>query len=316
MGYFTRRIVLCLLAVASLPGALAATAQERDAFGIAKLYADAPAPVNNWFFTGDVHDARIFESRIESAGDGWVRPTNPQELRLEVLSDPAANERTIPTFAMDKVLAKGFLYKPPESEDGHGDFLNIEITWRFRVVSLGKGNQNGEPHVEIVPGGFRQTDDDRLAGTDKAVPASCEAMSYHFNAYPITGRVKLEKDSDHTGGYTVEDSDPERRQAVAPFADGRVVVMKAVLYRTARGMKLELWMDMTGRGDHFQKELEYEDHGQWGPTRGGNKECRATEYTLLNMARVAIGFRCDNMREFLMRDMSIRSIDPARRLAH
>jgi hypothetical protein len=82
-------------------------------------------------------------------------------------------------------------------------------------------------------------------------------MSYHCNIYPATGRVKFEKDSDHTSGYTVESTNPERKNAVAPFDDGRELVEKAVLYRTAAGMKLELYLDMTGKGGHFQKGLEY-----------------------------------------------------------
>jgi hypothetical protein len=32
------------------------------------------------------------------------------------------------------------------------------------------------------------------------------------------------------------------------------------------------------------------------------------------MARVAIGYRCDQMDDFRFKDMSIRSIDPAKRL--
>jgi hypothetical protein len=91
-------------------------------------------------------------------------------------------------------------------------------------------------------------------------------------------------------------------------------VEKAVLYRTAAGMKLELYLDTTGKGDRFQKVLEYEDRGQWGPTRGGNAECHASEFVVLSMARVAIGYRCDQMDDFRFKDMSIRSIDPAKRL--
>jgi hypothetical protein len=126
--------------------------------------------------------------------------------------------------------------------------------------------------------------------------------------------VKFEKDSDHTAGYTVESSDPERRSAVTPFAAGREMVEKAVLYRTARGVNLELYVDQTGRGDQFRLALEYEDTGHWGPTVGGNSQCGCSEYVVLSMARVAIGYRADDMKDFLFRDMSIRSIDPLRRL--
>ena len=287
---------------------------ETDAFGIQKIYADAKPPANHWSFTGNPHDPRFMEQYVVAAGDGWFRPSDPRQMRLEISSDPAATEATIPTFDLAAVLAKGYLYKPPGSPDGKGDFLNIEQTWRFKVVAMGKGTKDGGSHIELVPGGYRQTSSRDRAGRDQAVPASCESMSYHFNIYPATGRVKFEKDSDHTSGYTVESTNPERKNAVSPFADGREIVEKAVLYRTAAGMKLELYLDTTGKGDHFQKILEYEDRGQWGPTQGGNSECHAAENVVLSMARVAIGYRCDQMLDFQFKDMSVRSIDPLRPL--
>jgi hypothetical protein len=287
---------------------------ETDSFGIQKIYADAPALANTWSFGGNPRDPRFMEQYVIPTGDGWFRPSDSQEMRLEVLSDTALTEESIPTFDLAKVLAKGYLFKSPDSPDGKGDFLNIEQTWRFKVLVMGTGTTNGGPHVELVPGGYRQTSSRGLVGQDKAVPASCESMSYHFNIYPATGRAKLEKDSDHTSGYAVESTNPERKNAVLPFADGRQIVEKAVLYRTSAGMKLELYLDVTGKGDHFQRVLEYEDRGQWGPTDGGNSECHASEFVVLSMARVAIGYRCDDMVNFQFKDMSIRSIDPSRPL--
>lgn len=214
------------------------------------------------------------------------------------------------------MLTKGFLFRPPNSHDGNGDFLNIEQTWRFKVVAVGKGDKNGGPHIELVPGGFRHKSSRTLVGRDKSVPAGCEAMSYHFNLYPTTGRAKLEKESEHISGYTLDSTDPERKHALVPFADGRQIVEKAVLYRTRAGMKLELYVDATGSGTHFTKVLEYEDRGQWGPTIGGNSDCHCSENVVLSMARVAIGYRADNMSVFLFKDMSIRSIDPNRPSHH
>jgi hypothetical protein len=75
-----------------------------------------------------------------------------------------------------------------------------------------------------------------------------------------------------------------------------------------------MYMDMTGRGGSFEKVLEFEDAGQWGPTEGGNSECHCSENVILLMARVAIGYRCDNMVDFQFKDMSIRSIDPSKPL--
>jgi hypothetical protein len=299
---------LLLIAPAAWPACT--SSPDIDCFGIQKIFADAPPPANSWTFGGNPRDPRFMEQYVIPTANGWFRPSNSQEMRLEILSDPAANEQTIPTFDIAKVLARGYLFKPPDSSDSMGDFLNIEQTWRFKVVATGKGTLNGGPHIELVPGGYRQTSSQKLAGRDKAVPASCESMSYHFNVYPLTGRVKLEKDSDHTSGYTLDKTDPELKEAVEPFADGREVVEKAVLYRTPAGMKLELYLDLTGKGNKFLKVLEYEDQGQWGPTRGGNAECHSSEYVVLSMARVAIGYRCDNMDDFQFKDLSIRSIDP------
>jgi len=285
-----------------------------DVFGIQKIYADAPPPSNNWTFTGNAHDPRFMEQRIVAASGGWFRPENAQEMRLEVVSDISANERTIETFDLAKVLAKGYLYKPPNSPDGKGDFLNIEQTWRVRIIKAGSGTVNGSAHLELVPGGYRQTSQKTKTGKDQAVPASCEAMSYHFNVYPLTGRVQMEKDSDHITGYVRDDLNPRKDHVVPRFDNGQIIVQKAVLYRTATGMKLEMYLDMTGKGDHFEKVLEFEDHGQWGPTQGGNVECHCSEYVVLSMARVAIGYRCDNMVDLQFKDMSIRSIDPSKPL--
>lgn len=210
-----------------------------DRFGIEKIYADAPQPANNWTFSGKADDARFVEDKIVVAGNGWFKPSKAAEMRVEVLSDAAANEKTIETFDVGKVLARGYLYKPSDSADGKGDFLNIEQTWRFKVIKTGTGTVNGSAHIELVPGGFKQTSSKAKVGKDRAVPASCETMSYHFNIYPMTGRVKFEKDSDHTTGYTK--SDPEKEHAVPPFDNGHEIMQKAILYRTAKGMKLETY---------------------------------------------------------------------------
>ena len=175
------------------------------------------------------------EQYVVAVSDGWLRASDPQQMRLEILSDPAANEETIPTFDIAKVLATGYLYEPPHSPDAKGDFLNIEQTWRFKVVAIGRGTKDGGPHIELVPGGYRHTSSRTRTGRDKSVPASCESMSYHFNIYPATGRVKFEKDSDHTSGYTVESTNPERKSAVAPFAGGRELSRRPCFIGQRRG---------------------------------------------------------------------------------
>jgi len=73
-------------------------------FGIQKIYDDTPQPANNWMFSGKANDARFMEGRIVDAGNGWFKPSNGREMRVEVLSDAAANENTIGTFHLARVL--------------------------------------------------------------------------------------------------------------------------------------------------------------------------------------------------------------------
>lgn len=296
-----------------------------DQFGIQKIYADAAPPVNNWVFNGTISDPRFMEQRIVSAGNGWFAPSNQTEFRLEIKSD-TITDASIPTFHFQEVIKKGYLYKPVNSPDGKGDWGAIEQTWRFKVIKPGTGTTNGEAHVELVPGGYAQNSSLTKIG-NPAVPIACEAWSYHFNLYPLTGRRKFEKDSMHTPGYTVNSSDPQITDStVGKFDNGQEVIQKAILYPIPNtsvptggpAMKLESWLDMTGTGAKFIKVLEKVDDGKWGPTQGGNGACCSNDsqyqYVVLNAARVAIGFRCDNMVNFQFKDMSIRSIDPTRPL--
>jgi hypothetical protein len=157
------------------------------------------------------------------------------------------------------------------------------------------------------------------------VPASCEAMSYHSNYYSQTHRVKYEKDSQHTQGYTVNSSDPQTTSATQPY-EGKGdpgVLHKFVMYRvpdaTVPGgyaMKLETWIDETGSGKvaNFKNVLETLDNGKWGPTQGGNSACGCGEFVVLNMDKCASGIRVDFMSSFKWKDWSIRSISPAKPL--
>src|SRR3954468_13658045 len=74
-------ILAAAVAIAGTPSVRSAPhSSQTDAFGIAKIYADAPAPANNWIFGGKEEDPRFMEQRIVEAGDGWFRPRNPTEM--------------------------------------------------------------------------------------------------------------------------------------------------------------------------------------------------------------------------------------------
>jgi len=319
----------------------------KDKFLIPKIYGDYPGR-NSWYI-GNLPDNRLMENiQITKLADGsgWYQPpiAHGSEFRLEAVSDHSIvdshgsatpGEGLIATFSLPKVIQKGYLYKPVDSVDANGqpngDFGDIEVTWRFKV-SDSKGA------VELVPGGLRQTGDTKKVGIDKAVPASCEAMSYHFKLDPKNGRPRFEKDTDHRDGgpgkpIGYADTAYEKPNAVASFV-GKVVLHKAVLYKVGSDtMKLEQYFDETGTGDHLSKILEISDpdpgypHNStgWGPTRGktflhqGIGECcdndDSYEKKPLTAARVAIGFRFDGiLHDFLFKDCSVRSIDPSKRI--
>jgi len=298
------------------------TGLNTDVFGIQKIYGDdTRGPRNNWHLTS-ASDPRFYEQKpVGPDSNGYYTYPSLSQGRIGVTSDPSANENTIPTFDVNKVIDKGYLYKPVDSPDGKGDWGDIEVTVRYADVKLGSGSY--EAHPEIVPGGYRQTSDTTKVGADKAVIAQCEAMSYHSNWYSQSHRVKYEKDSRHTGGYTVDSSDPQTTTATSPY-EGKAdpgVIHKFIIYRvpdpTVRGgfaMKLETYVDETGGGKSFKKVLETLDNGKWGPTKSGNSACDASEFVVLNMARVVIGIRVDFMNSFKWKDFSIRSIDPSKKL--
>jgi hypothetical protein len=298
------------------------TGPNTDVFGIQKIYGDdTRGPRNNWHLTS-ASDPRFYEQKpVGPDSNGYYTYPSLSQGRIGVTSDPSANEKTIPTFDVNKVIDKGYLYKPVDSPDGRGDWGDIEVTVRYADVNLGSGSY--EAHPEIVPGGYRQTSDTTKVGADKAVIAQCEAMSYHSNWYSQSHRVKYEKDSRHTGGYTVDSSDPQTTTATSPY-EGKSdpgVIHKFIIYRvpdpSVRGgfaMKLETYVDETGSGKSFKKVLETLDNGKWGPTRSGNSACDSSEFVVLNMARVVIGIRVDFMNSFKWKDLSIRSIDPSKRL--
>ncbi len=303
------------------------TNKYKDEFGILKIYEDYPG--RNYFAlkSNNMHEKRFLKDKPVPTSNGWFRfPTGHKkgQGRIEILSNVDANEETIPTFNLKKVLEErdGVLFKDPNSPDG--DFQDIEITWRIKMKGHGHGHEDGGYHIELVPGGLNQADDDKkLVGKDKNIIAQCEAMSYHANVYPTQGRVKFEKDTKHTDGYTTDKSDPVDKHAFKPFSKDQEIIHKFVIYRIKGNdkwnhfMKLEQYIDETGKGDNFKKVLEKIDDGQWGPTKKGNKQCcendKQYEYVVLWMTRCAIGIRCDgldDMGDLLFKDWSIRSINP------
>lgn len=301
-----------------------------DVFGVAKIYQDAAPPVNNWSFT-DVGDSRFFEEKpkvVSGTGkDAWLTYPKLDQGRIEVLPEAGIDpDKDVDTYHYEKVIAKGYLRKPRNSPDGKGDWGDIEMTAAYRNVVPGSGSF--ESHAEMVRGGGRQSTNSNKAGKDGAVEISCAAMSYHNGVYPPPGsdRAKFEKDTKHTAGYTAHD--PEFK---AVFSKNKIdqkagYVHKFVAYRVPNSgilggfaMKLESYASVDGlEGKKFVLLGEYLDDHKWGPTRGGPptaKSCGCPdEYPVHSMDVLCPGWRIDFMKSFEFSKLSIRSIDPSKKL--
>jgi hypothetical protein len=303
-----------------------------DEFGIAKVYADATGPRNNWALHS-ASDSRLMEQKpVPVSGQpGWYTYPNLTQGRIEVMSQAGLTEKNIATFDVTKVIDKGYYVLPFDDASGKGDFGDVEITVAYANVKLGSGSY--EAHPEIVYQGFRQTNDTTKAGADQAVEAQCEAASYHDNLYSHSTRHKYEKDSKHTSGYTVNSSDPQTTAGCQAYEGGptKQVIHKMIVYRVpnpnirgGRAVKIETYVDYTGAGtaQSLKKLHETLDDGHWGPTNGGNSACNCPapfsgttgEFVVLNMDRATVGIRIDFMQSFWFGKWSVRSIDRTQKL--
>jgi hypothetical protein len=113
------------------------------------------------------------------------------EVRYGVLTSSGYHPDLITTLNQQDLAAKGYMQSP-------NDWKNVEMTGYFKVNSFTDSNQNGGPHIELVARGGRNTND---IGTVNGLSRQCEATTYHSNTY-VDGRVKFEKDLEHTIGYT------------------------------------------------------------------------------------------------------------------
>ena len=178
------------------------------------------------------------------------------------------------------------------------DWKNVEITGYFKVNSFTDSTQNGPAHIELVARGGRSTNDSTMID---GLSEQCEATSYHSNTY-VTGRVKFEKELEHTVGYTT--SDPERLHAVDPLK-GRWIGIKAVFYNLSNhSVRLEQWIDEDSN-NNWHKVLSYTDDGHWS---GGHPNCGGSNNQVITWGGPIAIFRWDNIDDMDVKDFSMREI--------
>ena len=282
-----------------------------DKFGIREIYPTKHGG-EQWYFNIDDpnNDPRTGDGEgppttfVQKNADGsWkVQST---EVRYGVLTSSGYHPELITTLNQHDLAAKGYMQSP-------NDWKNVEMTGYFKVNSFTDSTQNGAAHIELVARGGRNTND----LTDiNGLPEQCESTTYHSNTY-VTGRVKFEKDLQHTVGYT--SGDPEKLRALtANSLQGRWIGIKAVFYNLPNGsVKLEQWVDdgtsdnndnNNPSGNNWHRVLTFVDDGNWG---GGHPDCGGTDHTIITWGGPIAIFRWDNIDDMDVRDLSVREIQP------
>ena len=284
-----------------------------DKFDIRKIYPTKPGG-EQWYFNIDDpnNDPRTGEGGgpsttfVQKNDDGsWkVQST---EVRYGVLTSSGYHPELITTLNQHDLAAKGYMQSP-------NDWKNLEMTGYFKVNSFTDSTQNGAAHIELVARGGRNTNDlTKING----LPEQCEATTYHSNTY-VTGRVKFEKDLQHTVGYT--NGDPEKLLTLtASSLQGRWIGIKAVFYNLPDGsVKLEQWVDdgtsdnsnnnnNNPSGNNWHRVLTFVDDGNWG---GGHPDCGGTDHTIITWGGPIAIFRWDNIDDMDVRGLSVREIQP------
>jgi hypothetical protein len=269
-----------------------------DKFGIKELYPTKSGG-EEWFMnmddpgndprTGGEGPRTIF---VQQNDDGSSKVMS-NEVRYGVLTSSGYHPDLISTLNQRDLAAKGYVMSP-------NDWKNVEMTGYFKVNSFTDSTQNGPPHIELIARGGRNTND---TTTINGLPRRCEATTYHSNTY-LDGRVKFEKDLEHTIGYTA--ANPQKQHATSPLL-GKWTGIKAVFYNLPDGsVRLEQWIDEDSN-NHWHRVLRYTDDGKWG---GGFPNCGGSDTQIITWGGPIAIFRWDNIDNMDVKNFSVREIQP------
>ncbi len=269
-----------------------------DKFGIKEIYA-TKAGGQEWFMNMNdpAGDPRIGgegpKTTFVQQNDDGSWKVQSTEVRFGVLTSAGYHPDLITSLDQQVLASQGYIQSP-------NDWKNVEMTGYFKVNSFTHSTQNGPAHIELLARGGRNTHD---IGTIDGLSRQCEATTYHSNTY-VDGRVKFEKDLEHTIGYT--SNDPEKLHAIAPLV-GSWIGIKAVFYNVKDGhsVKLEQWIN--NNNNTWHKVLSYVDHGQWG---GGDPDCGGSDNQIITWGGPIAIFRWDNIDDMDVKDFSVREINP------
>ena len=273
---------------------------KADKFGIKEIYRSKPGE-EQWYINMDDpnHDPRtdpqttlIRNYNIDGDNSWKIQNT---EVRYNVFTSSGYKPQLITTLNQTELAKKGYMQSP-------NDWKNVEMTGYFKINSFTKSEKNGAAHIELVARGGKNTND---ITTINGLSKQCESTTYHSNTYE-TGRVKFEKDLEHTQGYTTEDK--QRSNAIKEPLLGRWIGIKAVFYNlNNNSVKLEQYID-DNADNNWHKVLPFVDDGHWG---GGTPNCGGSDTQVITWGGPIAIFRWDNIDDMDVKNFSIREIQPS-----
>ncbi len=214
-----------------------------DPFGVKEIYCTTTGG-DEWFFdmaNPTVNTLRFNpQTTLTKNPDGSWKVTNTQ-VRMRVIRSGGYKPSLITTYDQDELAKKGYMQQA-------GDWRNVEMTGYVKVNNAGEGDDN---FGWFARGGLHGSS----AGDGGT---GCEGTAYKANVH-FSGATQLAKKQWHSGGYAFGTKKPAQEGSLV----GKWVGLKAIIYDTPQGVKVELYADWAANNT-WTKVDELHDTGGLG----------------------------------------------------
>jgi hypothetical protein len=254
-----------------------------DVFGVLQLYPPTTHSPQPWFMTACSSTRQSMQGSCSGTGSNCVRSGITDQVRQDV-------------YAVDQNSFKSGSFKCSNTDKASAGFMqtsndwrNVEMTGYIRRTGASSSTTNGASHFEWYSRSGSHSSSVQCAG--------CQGTALHANLYD-TGRLKFEKELEHTGGYT--SGDPENSNGFgSSLGNAGWFGYKAMFYNVGSSVKLEQWIDKgssntTSPGNNWQKKFEFTDNGSNWCT--GSNVCSGTgKCQTISWGGPVSNFRSDNI---------------------
>lgn len=204
----------------------------KDVFGINMLYATKPGAAKDWYMDHNPKsDPRTDDSTGEVIGQGTstLLRIRDHQVRMNVFAEAkSAYDMGKIEYNQHILETRGHMLLP-------NDWKNVEITAYIKVTKAINNNENGGAHFEwYCRGGPKHTGPSRTRCNNSNC-VTCEGTSYHAKIYDKhgdEGKVKFEKELEHTTGYYYGD----KKKVTGQLKD-RWIGYKAVFHNSIKDGK-------------------------------------------------------------------------------